>query len=88
VTPELSYWCQVHKTTKDPVSVMMLRIGASDRKNMPPVSLPASVKVNLEDYLDILSSRVKQWVEADYPDRNYLFRHDRASQKVLRSDLG
>jgi hypothetical protein len=32
---ELSYWFQVHKTTKDPVSVMMLRIVASDSKKMP-----------------------------------------------------
>jgi hypothetical protein len=63
----------------------MLQIVVYDSKKMPPVSLPAGVKINIEDYLDILSSQVKQWVGID---RNYLFQQDRASQKGLRSDLG
>jgi hypothetical protein len=45
----------------------MLRIVAPESQKMPLVSLPAGVKVTIEDYLDILSSQVKQWVEADYP---------------------
>jgi hypothetical protein len=39
------------KTTKDPVSAMMLRIVAPDCQKMHPVSLPAGVKVNIEDYI-------------------------------------
>uniref|UniRef100_A0A3Q1HRU9 Tc1-like transposase DDE domain-containing protein n=1 Tax=Acanthochromis polyacanthus TaxID=80966 RepID=A0A3Q1HRU9_9TELE len=65
-------------TTKHPASVMMFGLVASDGQKMPPVFTLAGVKVNTEADLDILSSQVKPWLEAHYPDGNYIFQQDGA----------
>lgn len=64
--------------TKHPASVMVFGLIASDGKKMPPVFIPSGVRINAEAYLEILCTKVKPWVEANYPDRNYVFQQDGA----------
>lgn len=65
-------------STKHPASVMVFGLVASDGKKMPPVFIPSGVRINTEAYLKILSAEVKPWVEANYPEGNYVFQQDGA----------
>lgn len=53
--------------TKHPVHVMMLGVIASNGKKMPPVFIPQGLKVNQHVYMDILKTRVKPWIDEEFP---------------------
>ena len=65
-------------STKHPSSVMVFGLVSSDGNTMPPVFIPAGVKVNTETYVDMLCTKVKTWVDSHYPDGNYVFQQDGA----------
>lgn len=65
-------------TTKHPASVMVFGLVSSDGKKMPPVFVPSGVRINTDRYLDILQKKVKPWIQANYPDGNYVFQQDGA----------
>ena len=81
-------------TTKHPQGVMMLGVVASDGKRMPPYFFKEGLKIGTEAYLRVMRSVVKPWIEANYPDGNYIWRQDNApghasnkTQKWLADNL-
>lgn len=65
-------------STKHPASVMVFGLVSSDGKKMPPVFIPSGIRINTDRYLEILESEVKPWVQANYPEGNYVFQQDGA----------
>ena len=64
--------------TKHPQGVMMLGVVASDGKRMPPYFFPEGLKIGTEVYLRVMRTVVKPWIEANYPDGNYIWQQDNA----------
>jgi len=64
--------------TKHPASAMMLGVVASDGRRMPPFWFPKGLRVGSKEYLDVLKSAVKPWLDANYPDGNYVWQQDGA----------
>ena len=64
--------------TKNPASSMMLGVIASDGNRMPPYWFPKGLRVGTEEYLDVLQTVVKPWLDAQYPEGNYVFQQDSA----------
>ncbi|QQP40723.1 Putative transposable element [Caligus rogercresseyi] len=54
--------------TKHPQGAMMLGVVASDGKSMPPFWFPAGLKVGTNEYLDVLKTVVKPWLDSTYPE--------------------
>jgi len=65
-------------TTKFPASAMMLDVVASDGKRTPPIWFPASTWVGKKEYLEVMESKVKLWLDATYPASNYMWQQDGA----------
>ena len=79
---------------KHPASVMMLGVVGSDGKKMPPYFFKSGLKINTEVYLNVMRRVVKPWIEATYPDGNYIWQQDSApahgsnkTQKWLADNL-
>ncbi len=64
--------------TKHPASCMVLGIVCSDGQKPPPIFVPAGVKVNTEEYLRLLESKLLPWLKKTYPRGNYVFQQDGA----------
>jgi inhibitor of nuclear factor kappa-B kinase subunit alpha len=64
--------------TKHPQNVMVFGLVASDGKTMPPFFWPKGTKVNADEYIKVLRSVVKPWVEANYRGVPYVFQQDGA----------
>jgi Asp-tRNA(Asn)/Glu-tRNA(Gln) amidotransferase C subunit len=64
--------------TKHPASTMMFGLVSSDGKKMPPVFIPAGVKVNTDVYIGILQKHVLPWTKREYPDGEFIWQQDGA----------
>ena len=51
---------------------------------MPPVFISSGVRINPDRYLDILKDKVKPWIQANYPEGNYVFQQDGAPAHTSR----
>ncbi len=67
----------IHQT-KFPAGAMMLGVIASDGKRLPPIWFPKGTKVGTREYLDIMETKVKPWLEETYPRGNYVWQQDGA----------
>ncbi|QQP40533.1 Uncharacterized protein FKW44_014609 [Caligus rogercresseyi] len=45
----------------------MLGVVTSDRKAMPPYRFPKGLKVGMEEYLEVMKTVVKPWLDSTYP---------------------
>ena len=63
---------------KHPASVMMLGVVGSDGQKMPPYFFKSGLKINTEVYLNVMRRVVKPWLDATYPDGNYIWQQDSA----------
>ncbi len=64
--------------TKHPQSAMMLGVVASDGKRMPPYWFPKGLRVGTPEYLHVLQTAVKPWIDQNYPEGGYVFQQDSA----------
>ena len=64
--------------TKHPAGVMVLGIVASDGKKCPPYYFPQGLRITSKVYIRVLRTHVLPWLEANYPDGNYIFQQDSA----------
>jgi hypothetical protein len=64
--------------TKHLASVMMLGVVGSDRKVMVPYFFNVGLKINTPVYLDILQTIIKACINANYPDRKYVWQQNYA----------
>jgi len=48
------------------------------KKKMPPVFIPAGVKVNTDVYIGILQKHVLPWTKREYPDGEFIWQQDGA----------
>jgi len=72
--------------TKHPASAMMLGVVASDGKRMPPHWFPCGLRVGTKEYLEVMKDVVKPWLDANYPDGNYVWQQDSApSHRATRT---
>jgi hypothetical protein len=62
--------------TKHPVSVMVLGVVCSDSRKLPPIFIPAGLKVNTNAYLSLLETELLPWLKKTYPQGNYIFQQD------------
>ncbi|QQP55180.1 Transposable element tcb2 transposase, partial [Caligus rogercresseyi] len=65
-------------TTKHPASAMMLGVVSSDGNRMPPFWFPKGLKIGAKEYLEVMQNVVKPWLDATYPEGNYVFQQDSA----------
>ena len=56
---------------KHPVSAMMLGVVGSDGKQMPPYWFPQGLKIGQNEYLEVLKTVVKPWIDANYKNVDY-----------------
>ncbi len=64
--------------TKHPASAMMLGVVASDGNRMPPFWFPRGLRVGAKEYLEVLKTVVKPWLDQQYPEGNYCWQQDGA----------
>jgi len=64
--------------TKHPQSAMMLGVVSSDGKKMPPYWFPKGLKVGTQEYLHVLQTVVKPWIDQNYPNGGYVWQQDSA----------
>ena len=57
---------------------MMLGVVASDGKRMPPFWFPKGLRVGAKEYLEVLQTVVKPWLDEQYPEGNYCWQQDSA----------
>ena len=53
-------------TTKHPAGIMVFGLVASNGLKMPPVFIEQGLKVNTDVYLNILETKVKPWIKANF----------------------
>lgn len=56
---------------------MQLRIVTSDGKKFS-VWIPCGLKIGSREYIDLLKTHVKPWIDANYPNGNYVWQQDSA----------
>lgn len=73
---------------------MMLGVVGSDGARMPPYWFPKGLRVGSKEYLEVLQTVVKPWLDATYPEGNYVWQQDGApghnanvTQKWLKANL-
>ncbi len=64
--------------TKHPQGAMMLGVVASNGKAMPPYWFPAGLRVGAKEYLEVLQTVVKPWVDENFPGENVCWQQDSA----------
>ncbi len=81
---------QVHQRA---AGTMFLGVVTSDGKVAPPIWVERGMKVNQENYQAILRTKVKPWIDANYPEGQYIFQQDGApahtagaTQEFLRQE--
>ncbi len=65
-------------------SVMILGMVGSDSKRMPPVWFPKGMKVGTPEYLNVLETKLKPWLEVSHRGGNYVFQQDGAPSHIVR----
>ncbi|QQP40983.1 Putative transposable element [Caligus rogercresseyi] len=45
---------------------------------MPPFWFPKGLKIGAKEYLEVMQNVVKPWLDATYPEGNYVFQQDNA----------
>ena len=63
-------------TTKNPASVMMLGVVASNGEKIPPLWFKAGYRLTAADYRDILATNVLPWVRKTTKGADYVFHQD------------
>jgi len=64
--------------TKHPASTMALGIIASNGKKMPVHFFPQGMRVGAAEYLDVLQTKIKPWIESEFAGVDYVFQQDSA----------
>ena len=64
--------------TKFPQTVMVLGVVSSEGDVMPPYFFPKGLKVNSEEYVKVLETVVKPWMDEVASGRPYIFQQDGA----------
>ncbi len=64
--------------TKFPATVMVLRVVSYKGDVMPPHVFEASLRVNTNVYIDMLTNVVKPWMDGVAAGRPYFWQQDRA----------
>ena len=64
---------------------MMLGVVASDSKEMHPYWFPAGIRVGAKDYLEVLQTVVKSWVDENYNGVDYIWQQDSAPGHKAKS---
>ena len=64
--------------TKFPQTVMVLGVVSSEGDVMPPYFFPKGLKVNSEEYVKVLETVVKPWMDSVAGERHYVFQQDGA----------
>ncbi len=64
--------------TKHPDSAMMLGVVASNGAKMDPIWFGRKERVNAAKYVAVLKEKIKPWLEANFPDGNYVWQQDGA----------
>ncbi|QQP49551.1 Uncharacterized protein FKW44_010260, partial [Caligus rogercresseyi] len=57
---------------------MMLGVVSLDGNRMPPFWFPKGLKIGAKEYLEVMQHVVKPWLDATYPEGNYVFQQDSA----------
>lgn len=76
---------RVTQHRKKPASVMVLGVIASDGQKCPPIFIDAGVRINAAMYQELLRSHVLPWLQARYPEGNYVFQQDGAPAHTART---
>ena len=63
---------------KHPASVMALGVVASNGRKMPPFSFPCRLRVGAKEYLGVLQTVVKPWIDKQFSNTKYVFQQDSA----------
>ncbi len=67
----------INVTTR-PASIMTLGLVASDGNRMHPLWFLKDLKVGAKEYLDVMETKVKPWLEATYPRGGYVWQQGSA----------
>ncbi len=62
--------------TRFPANVMVLGIVSNEGDVMPPHIIPKGLRVNTEEYLDVIKTVVKPWMDQIAGHRHYVFQQD------------
>ena len=62
--------------TKFPQTVMVLGVVSSEGDVMLPYFFPKGLKVNSEEYVKVLETVVKPWMDSVAGERHYVFQQD------------
>ncbi len=80
--------------TKFPANVMVLGVMSNGGDVMPPHIFPMGLRVNTDEYLDVMKTVVKPWMDQIAGNRHYVFQQDGApahnskkTQDLLRENL-
>jgi len=65
-------------TTKHPASAMALGFVASNGIAAPLIWFPGGYRLTAAAYIDVLKANLLPWVEANFPDGNFIFQQDGA----------
>ena len=63
---------------KFPASVMVLGVVSSEGHVMPPYFFPKGLRISADDYINVLSTVVKPWMDEVASGREYVFQQDSA----------
>ena len=83
-------------TTKYPASAMMLdtsnypassMVVGSDGKRIPPYWFPQGLKTGQNEYLEVLKTIVKPWIDANYKYVDYVWQQDSAPRHKANKTL-
>jgi hypothetical protein len=64
--------------TKFPANVMVLGVVSNEGDVMPPHIFPKGLRVNTDEYLDMIKTVVKPWMDQIAGNRHYIFQQDGA----------
>ena len=70
--------------TKFPTSVMLLGVVSSDGDVMPPHFFPAGLRVGAKDYIEVLETVVKPWMDGIAQGQPYVYQQDSAPAHKAR----
>ena len=70
--------------SKFPASVMVLGVVSSEGHVMPPYFFPKGLRISADDYINVLSTVVKPWMDEVASGREYVFQQDSAPAHKAR----
>ena len=65
-------------TTKHPASAIMFEVVSSDSKRMTPYWFLQGLKIDQNEYLEVLKTVVKPWIYANYKNVDFVWQQDSA----------